>query len=56
MAISRVDLGFFIIAMCMRNRTMGILALEDVFFESLIFDYLNIEIGGAGHCSVDCES
>ena len=57
MAISRVDFWFFIIAMYMRNRTMGIPALEDgLFVNSLIFDYLYIEIGGAGYLSVDRES
>ena len=41
MAISRADFCFFIIAMSMRNRTMGITALEDgLFVNLLIFDYL----------------
>ena len=41
MAISRADLGSVITAMCMRNRTMGIPALEDgLFVNLLIFDYL----------------
>ena len=36
---------------------MGIPALEDgLFVNLLIFDYLYIEIGGAGYCSVDRES
>ena len=57
MAISRADFSSFIIAMCMRNRTMGIPALEDgLFVNLLIFDYLYIEIGGAGYRSVDRES
>ena len=55
--ISRDDFWFFIIAMCMRNRTMGIPALEDgPFVNLLIFDYLHIEIAGVGYRSVDRES
>ena len=57
MAISRADFWFFISAMCMRNRTMGVPALEDgLFVNLLIFDYLHIEIGGVGYRSVDRES
>ena len=57
MAISRTDFLSFINAMCMRNRTMGIPALEDgLFVNLLIFDYLYIEIGGAGHRNVARES
>ena len=57
MAISRADFWSSIIAMCMRNRTMGIPALEDgLFVNLLIFDYLHVGIGGAGYRSVDRES
>ena len=57
MTISRADFVSFITAMFMRNRTMGIPALEDGLFVNLfIFDYFDIEIGGAGYCSVDRES
>ena len=57
MAISKVVFWFFINAMCMINRAMDVPALEDVLFVNLlIFDYLYIEIGGAGYCSVDRES
>ena len=41
----------------MTNRTMGIQALEDgLFVNLLIFDYLNVEIEGAGYRSVDRKS
>ena len=54
MAISRADLLCFITAMCMRNRTMGIAALEDGLFVNLLtFDYLYFEIGAGAYCSVD---
>ena len=57
MAISRTDFWFFITAMITRNRTMGIPALEDELFVNLsIFDYVYIEIGGGGYCSVARES
>ena len=57
-AISRVDFWCFITAMSMRNRTMGILALEDGLLVVIlvIFDYLYIEIVGARYRSVDRES
>ena len=43
MAISRVVFWFFISAMCMINRTMGILALGDGLFANLlIFDYFRM--------------
>ena len=48
MAISRVDFWSCTNAMCMRNRTMGIPALEEgLFVNLLIFDHSYIEIGGA---------
>ena len=58
MAISRDDFwSFVIIELVTRNPTMGIPGLEDgLFVILLIFDYLNIEIGGPGHCRVDRES
>ncbi len=57
MAIFMADFWSFITAMCMRNRTMGISALEDGLFVNLLtFDYLYIEIGGVGYRSVDRES
>ena len=57
MAISGVDFWSFSIAMCIRNRTMGISALEyGLFVNLLIFDYLHIEIGSAGYRSVDREA
>ena len=44
-AISTVDFWYFITAMSMRNRTMGILALEDGLFVNLwIFDYLYVHL------------
>ena len=40
MVISRADVGLFITAMCMRNQTMGIPALEhELFANLLMFDY-----------------
>ena len=55
--VSRADFWSFIITMRMRNRTMGIPALEDgVFVNLFICNYLYVEIGGAGYCSVDRES
>ena len=43
----------FIIAMCMRNQTIGIPALQGRLFVNLsIFDYLYVEIGGTGYRSV----
>ena len=43
MAISKTDFWFFISAICMRNQTMGISAIEDgLFVTLLIFDYLYI--------------
>ena len=57
MAISRVEFWSFITAMCMINRTVSIPTLEDGLFVNLLsFDYLYIEIRGAGYCSVDRES
>ena len=57
MAISRADFWSLITELVKRNPTMGIPALEDGLFANLsIFDYLYIEFGGAGHCSVDRES
>ena len=54
MAIPRADFWFLMTAMCMRNRTMGITALEDGLFVNLvIFEYLYIEIGGAVYRNVD---
>ena len=41
MAISRADFWCFITSMCMKNRTMGILVVEDGHFVNLlIFEYL----------------
>ena len=57
MVISRPNFWSSIVAMCMRNRTMGIPAPEDGFFVNLlIFDCLYTEIGGAGYRSIDRES
>ena len=57
MAISRAEFCFFLIAMCIRNRTMGIPALEDsLSVKLLFFIFLHIENGGAGYCNVDHES
>ena len=54
MAISRADFWCFIIAMYMRNRTMDIPALGDGLSVNLLtFDYLYIEIGGAGSRSAN---